>query len=306
MAWQTPKTDWTAKDAVTVNDLNRIEGNIAELKKAATIDVADVAGNFTSSPKTVENVLNEIAGDVKNGKTAIANAITSMGQSAAATDTFDTLATKIRAISTDATAVEGDVLSGKTFYAGGSKKTGNLVIDGTKFIKSIQSGTSGWADGTVKIPINPVDTNKAIILIEPYAAYSSSWYLYLKNAYFSASNEISVVVGSYQNTPNAADYVYRSFVWKVIEFQPNIIRSIQRGSGYTFSKYVDITISPVNLSKSILFVQGFAVVAGSSEYYIYTAAAGTLINSNTLRILYHNSATNLFSVDYFWQLVEFA
>jgi len=31
MAWETPKTDWTAVDAVGPSDLNRIEGNIADL-----------------------------------------------------------------------------------------------------------------------------------------------------------------------------------------------------------------------------------------------------------------------------------
>lgn len=32
MAWQTPKTDWTPADGVADTDINRIEGNIEELK----------------------------------------------------------------------------------------------------------------------------------------------------------------------------------------------------------------------------------------------------------------------------------
>lgn len=132
MAWQEPKTNWNDKDAVRPSDMNRIEGNILELKKAATIDIADAAGNFTAT--NVEDALQELAGNVKNGKSSIANAIVAMGQSASGGDTFDTLAAKIRDISKDATAAEGNVLSGKTFYAGGAKKTGTMPNRGAVVI----------------------------------------------------------------------------------------------------------------------------------------------------------------------------
>jgi len=148
MAWQTPKTDWTKEDVASTADLNRIEGNILELKKASTIDIQDTAGNFVAN--NVEDALQELAGNVKNGKTAIANAITAMGQSAAGTDTFDTLASKIRAISTDATATEVDVLSGKTFYAAGTKKTGSMPDNGAVIITPSainQTIPRGYHDG---------------------------------------------------------------------------------------------------------------------------------------------------------------
>jgi len=32
MAWQTPKTDWAADDGITSDDLNRIEGNVADFR----------------------------------------------------------------------------------------------------------------------------------------------------------------------------------------------------------------------------------------------------------------------------------
>jgi len=140
MVWQTPKTNWNDKDAVRPSDMNRIEGNILELKKAATIDIADTAGNFAAT--NVEGALQELAGNIKNGKTNIANAITAMGQSASGGDTFDTLAAKIRDISKDATAGTGDVLSGKTFYQGGAKKTGTMPNRGAVVITP---GTSNKA-----------------------------------------------------------------------------------------------------------------------------------------------------------------
>ena len=164
MVWQTPKTNWTAQDSMTPSELNRIEGNIAELKKAATIDIADTAGNFAAT--NVEDALQELAGNVKNGKTSIANAITAMGQSASGGDTFDTLAAKIRDISKDATAGTGDVLSGKTFYQGGAKKTGTMPNRGAVVITpSTQNQTipAGYHNGQgyVKGDVNLVPANIA-------------------------------------------------------------------------------------------------------------------------------------------------
>ena len=60
----------------------------------------------------------------------IAQAITSMGQSASKKDKPDVLGEKIKAISTDATGVEAEMLAGKTFYAAGQKKTGSMVNRG--------------------------------------------------------------------------------------------------------------------------------------------------------------------------------
>ena len=60
----------------------------------------------------------------------IANAVTSMGQSASKKDKPDVLANKIKAISTDATATPVQVLSGQTFYSGGKKQQGSIPIAG--------------------------------------------------------------------------------------------------------------------------------------------------------------------------------
>lgn len=56
----------------------------------------------------------------------IAQAITYMGQSANKKDKPIILGQKIRAISTDTTAIEENVLNGQTFFSGGNKKTGSM------------------------------------------------------------------------------------------------------------------------------------------------------------------------------------
>lgn len=84
--------------------------------------------NFTATD--VDGGMTELFTNVSNGKTAIASAITGMGQSATGSDSFTTLATKIADISDDANAAVGDVLATKTFYQGGSKKTGTMTNRG--------------------------------------------------------------------------------------------------------------------------------------------------------------------------------
>ncbi len=91
---------------------------------ASSISVGDSAGNFASSD--VEGALAELFTSVSDGKSAVASAITDMGQSASGSDTFSQLAVAIGNISDDANAAVGNVLTGKTFYQGGAKKTGTM------------------------------------------------------------------------------------------------------------------------------------------------------------------------------------
>ena len=138
--WKNPKTDWVTNPKNPVaEDFNRIEGNIAFLKQ-----------------------------EIEMKKGVIVSAINDMNQPAEITDSHDVLAQKIRNISKDATAAVGDVLSGKTFYAGGVKRTGtmpnhrgivlvpgftNVVIpagyhDGTGYVKALDvdfEGPGNWA-----------------------------------------------------------------------------------------------------------------------------------------------------------------
>ena len=112
MAWQTPKTDWvTNPENPKPEDFNRIEGNIEFLKN-----------------------------DVEAKKDLIATALSDMNQPAQITETYLELATKIRNISKDATAAVGDVEKSKTFYAGGSKKTGTLELTGNAAVGDVEKG----------------------------------------------------------------------------------------------------------------------------------------------------------------------
>lgn len=87
---------------------------------------------WTSVKNYIDTKYNELFTSVSNGKSLVASAITDKGVATDATATFATMADNIDQISTgvetyDATAVETDVLSGKTYYKDNLKKTGTMV-----------------------------------------------------------------------------------------------------------------------------------------------------------------------------------
>jgi hypothetical protein len=78
MAWETPKTDWTAVDAVGPSDLNRIEGNIADLD--ARVTVVRIGHTYTipgevSVPSGDTNYIPPFFVSLATGQTAVLSKI---------------------------------------------------------------------------------------------------------------------------------------------------------------------------------------------------------------------------------------
>jgi len=124
-----------------------------------TIVQRDGSGQFEVGAPTADNHvarkvdLDEVKQSVSDGKNQIASAITDMGQSASGSDTFAQLSSKIRDISKDANAAVGDVLTGKTFYQGGVKRTGTMPNNGSVSQTLTSQGEEytipeGYHDGT--------------------------------------------------------------------------------------------------------------------------------------------------------------
>ena len=113
----------------------------------------------------------------------IASAITSMNQSSTKKDKPVAMAQKIKAISTDATAVEGNVLNGQTFYSGGSKKTGNMPnrgawtgrigVNGKIAIPAGYHNGSGYVDQVIPTKGSQTYTPSTINQIIPSGQYLS-------------------------------------------------------------------------------------------------------------------------------------
>jgi hypothetical protein len=217
MAWQNPKTDWAVNPKNPVpEDFNRIEGNIDFLKS-----------------------------DIETKKGVIVAAINDMNQPAEVTDSHAQLADKIRDISNDATAVVGDVESGKTFYSAGAKKTGTLALSGTAGTGDVLSGKTFYNTAlktkrTGTMPnqgaavITPGTSNKAIV-----AGYHNGQGYVKGDADLKANNivegkNIFGVVGSaktekiaYGSAPvNIIDGSYKKAVVTGLAFTPRFVLGI--------------------------------------------------------------------------------
>jgi hypothetical protein len=135
--WRDTGTTWVLAAASADAVATHLAETATQAHLAKNIAIEDAGSVFTATQ--VEGALSELFTSASNGKNSIAAAITGMGQAASGSETFANLAAKIADISDDATAGVGDVLPTKTFYQGGTKKTGNMA---TKDIATITPGTA--------------------------------------------------------------------------------------------------------------------------------------------------------------------
>ena len=102
--------------------------------------------------------VDELKKFVSDGKTSVAAAVAAKGVTTAADATFETIAENVGKISADATATDGEVLSGKTFYAKGQKITGKMTNRGA-VTQALNAGGSytipaGYHNGSGKVTAN--------------------------------------------------------------------------------------------------------------------------------------------------------
>ncbi len=105
--------------------------------------------------------VDELKKSVSDGKTSVAAAVTAKGVTTAADATFETIAENVGKISADATATDGEVLSGKTFYAKGQKITGTMKNNGAVNYTTLFAGQSytipaGYHNGSGKVTASPL------------------------------------------------------------------------------------------------------------------------------------------------------
>lgn len=127
------------------------EGSVLDARQANK----DIEGTLAHD---IYKELAEVKKSAADGKTAVASAISTMGQATGADAAYSTMVSNIKKISSDATAGTGHILTGKTAYAGGKKITGTMPDQGAK-TASINCGGSytipaGYHNGSGKITAN--------------------------------------------------------------------------------------------------------------------------------------------------------
>lgn len=164
-------------------------------------------------------------------------------------------------------------------------------------IKSIQRGTASMISGAINIdvPISSVDLNKAIVLVtfRSLSEDSNNNFLYYFGVKAKLTTSTNLNLKRYQGP-----YQSLEISWTVVEF--NNVKSIQRGSLtsiYT-SKSDVVTISPVDMSKSLLFFSYTEETGNNGIYYAYVE--GVLTNPTTITFTKQGMAKT-----YEWQVIEF-
>ena len=143
----------------TVADqITAVDANVDSIKTTVEDNNAKI-NTVNTGIEAINTELAAIKKSVSDGKTLVANAIIGKGIDTATDMTWAQLATNIESISTleigtsDATAIAGDLLLGKTAYANGGKIEGTMANNGAVAPSALAAGDSytvpaGYHDGT--------------------------------------------------------------------------------------------------------------------------------------------------------------
>lgn len=227
-----------------------------------------------------------------DGKTAVAAAITGMGQSAAGSDTHTQLATKIRQISNDANASAAEVLAGRTYYQGGAKRTGSMPNRGGPTFspgvasQSIPAGhySGGIINGDSNLQPGNIKSGKTIFGVSGTVKSVQNYHL------LNETNTIGrVVLNGYEiGEESGVLYQYWAFSTGIYK------RSLTLDGTYISevllcaypqevgsSEYVTIR----QYSDCLIVVYGISPSIGSTAMVYKVAYNGTLLDSASLPIM---------------------
>lgn len=165
---------------------------------------------------------------------------------------------------------------------------GGLNSGGGSIIKNAQHGltTLGINDIVKYVDISPVDMSKAVVMVSANGTINEN----------IANTEIKgQIYNPTQIQLRRGDGSYATKArWQVIEFEN--VKSLQRGDTASNAADTTVTINPVELTKSILFVSCYGSIYAGRTYQSWGLTANDKI---TL------SLQSLDQIYFHWQVVEF-
>lgn len=162
-------------------------------------------------------------------------------------------------------------------------------------IKSKQSGTVGITDlSQIDVAISPIDLSKSIVRVFFAGTGQITQLNYMMiTVDFLTNSSIRIKRGA-----SLGSYV-QPIYWEVIEF--NNVKSLQRGSLVMTTASQNVTCSPVDVSKSMLFYHQWST---STDGLAKNVRLGNYLTSPT-NILFEGYAPQTFAPNVDWQLIEF-
>jgi hypothetical protein len=304
--------------------MNRTYRALRELQeKALHKDDVTASDIPTANGSDIQSEIENLKSSVSDGKAAVAGAITDMGVPTSPSDTFQQMAENIRAIQTgpdtgDATAVAGDILSGKTAYARGEKLIGTMPNRGAITITpgpSDQSIPAGYHNGNGKVAGVVFDPSKVLegttiagtagtmpnrtghVNAAGYSRSGTTLRLQPQPGYYPGGSGNSVQIDEPNLLPENIRQGKSIFGVAGSLVPGAAIKSVQRGISQIEKNPVYVTIPAVDRTKSIILAY--------TDSWPGNHAAAKLENDTTLHLYKFNTSGNYVQSKVAWQVIEF-
>lgn len=168
---------------------------------------------------------------------------------------------------------------------------------GGAVIKSVQRGSAGILAGQTStvVTVSQVDVSKSFIKI--YSSATQVGTEYMNSVLPLAEITNSTTLTFSRSTGSVASQNVTVF-WELVEFASGV--SIQSGIANTSNAVLDVTISTIDPSKSMVF---FSMKSGSGSQNITSAHVCLITNSNNVRFV--APAAPSASVTFNWQVISY-
>lgn len=172
-----------------------------------------------------------------------------------------------------------------------------VVSGGGAVVKSVQRGVATILAGqtSAAVTVSQIDTSKSFVKTYSSASQVGTEYMYSVMPLAVITDSVTLTF-SRANGSVASQNL--SIFWELVEFDHGV--SIQSGIANTSNAVLDVTISTIDPSKSMVF---FTMQTASGSQNITSAHVCLISKSNNIRFV--APATPSASVTFNWQVISY-